>query len=137
METLRVLSTGEKMFVGSGLLLAVASLFPWFSISDSFETIYLRPWDLGVLGAIPVLFGLASACQILAMRVGHMTLPSLNLPWRRIQLWGAGISDAILGIMVTTVFDAPNTSIELGYWVALPAGLLLFYGAWVLQDEEL
>ena len=37
--------------------------------------------------------------------------------------------------MVTEFFNAPNTSIELGYWLALPAGLLLFYGAWVLQDE--
>jgi hypothetical protein len=134
MERLGVLTNGEKMFVGSGLWLALASLFPWFTYSVGDVSIPMRPWDIHPLAVFPILFGLAAAGLILVLRLGNFPPQFFNAV-RTPLLVVAGISDAALGILAKSFIDDPNVSINFGFWLALPAGLLLFYGIWVLQDE--
>jgi hypothetical protein len=135
MDTLQALRTGEKMFVAAGLLIAIACLFPWYSLTEGSVTLPLRPWDLGVVALIPILIATASACLLIVTRVGRPTLPGLRLPWKKILLWGAAISDTLFGVQIAVITQTPNLSLELGYYLAAIGGILWFYGAWVLEDE--
>ena len=102
---LNKLNTGDKVIVGSGILLFIAYFLTWFTAEfegdDFFGDVSADATgsDVGFLwSTFPMLIGLLLAGLVIASKLFDVKLPELPVPWGQFFL-GAGALAAVLVIL--------------------------------------
>jgi hypothetical protein len=98
---LNKLNTGDKVVVGSAIVLFIAYFLTWFTVEiDGFGSAgNASGSDVGFLwSTFPMLIGLALAGLVIASKLFDVKLPELPVPWGQVFL-GAGALAAILVIL--------------------------------------
>jgi hypothetical protein len=147
------LSKSDRLIVAGGLVLFIASFFPWFSVKVhggaglgiGTTAATGNGWDVGFLWAgLPALLGLAAAAVILATKLGSATLPQLPVTWGQAFL-GAGALSALLVILKLLIGEDGGGSIgtvrvsvdrSWGLFLATLAALAFAAGGYLKFSEE-
>jgi hypothetical protein len=147
------LNRSDRIIVVGGLVLFIASFFPWFSVKVHGAVVpgigttaaTGNGWDVGFLWAgLPALLGLAAAAIILATKLGTATLPQLPVTWGQAFL-GAGALSALLVVLKLLIGEDGGGSIgtvrisvdrSWGLFLATLAALAFAGGGYLKFAEE-
>lgn len=122
------LRSGEILALTGAVVIAVASLLPWYELGGA------SPSSWGRFGAVTVLIAIAAALALL-LAVTTVTerspaSPVVSAVWTTL----AGL---IVAIGVLTVVLGHLSSLCVGSWLALVGALLILAGGWQsLRDER-
>lgn len=109
------MTTAQKIGVGGGVLLLVASFLPWYSVSlGAFGSVSAKAWDAGFLAWGGVVLGIAGAV-VLAMGSKEQIA----------MLLGAASVVLILLRLLTE-----SSAVSFGLFLGLVGAALVAYGAW-------
>jgi len=123
-------STGERLVLGAGALLAFDLLFvPWYHINIGgvlpIDRTALEP-PVGWLAMLAWLGTVALLLQILVPRLGHRALPRVSWSWSRIALVeGIAVLALVLLKFIVTGY------LGFGAWIGLALAGAVAYGTWV------
>jgi hypothetical protein len=145
---LNKLNTGDKVIVGSGILLFIAYFLTWFTAEfegDGFFDVSADATgsDVGFLwSTFPMLIGLLLAGLVIASKLFDVKLPELPIPWGQAFL-GAGALAALLVILKLIIGEddegIPGVEINrgIGIFLATIAAIGLAVGGYLkMQAAE-
>jgi hypothetical protein len=131
------LTTSDKVIAGSGIVLFIASLLPWFRISAGGGIISYSwsGWDVGFFwGGIPALLGILSAGIVIATKLGSVQLPKVSVTTGQAMLIAGAVSAAIVVLKLLTGYH--SVSRAYGLYLATVAALGLLGGGFLAFNEE-
>lgn len=140
MDKFNALSTGEKLIVGGGALMLIASIFPWYRFSELGFSFSESGWgDPGSIWSIlAILLSVALAGIVLAMRIGNMTMPSLpeNLTWGAVYGGGAAVLIVLMLLKAWRILDVPVGGFGFGFYLAVVATAIIVVGGYQLYSAD-
>jgi hypothetical protein len=139
-EKLNQLSLGEKLVVGGGILMLLASFFGWWTASEGAFDYNSDGWSApgSIWGVLAILISLILAGITLAVRLGNVQMPALPTNWTWGMVYGAGA--ALLGLFMLLKFwrimAFPFGGPGLGFFAAVIATALIGYGCYLLYSAD-
>ena len=126
---LKKLTLSDKVIAGSGIVLFVAYLMPWFKIDyggfggGGFgnTTVTLNGGDVGFLWAtLPMLIGLVLTGLVVATKLFDVKMPTLPVPMSQLYL-GLGSLAALLVVLKLLIGEDPSELVDRSYGLVLAA----------------
>ena len=140
-EKLNALSLGEKLVVGGGALMLIASFLPWYKIDFGLDEVFSASisrngWQSpgGLWSLLAILISVALAASIVAVKFGNVKLPSLSngITWGMVY-GGGGVAVVVL-VLLKLVNESSYMSI--GFYLGIVAALIVAAGGYLLYSEE-
>jgi hypothetical protein len=141
MDRINALSTGEKLIVGAGILILIASFLPWYEIDFGLEgigdlSVSRNGWESpgAIWSILATLIGVAMAGSIVAMRFGNVALPDLggSMTWGMLYLGGGVV--AVLCILIKLLDE--SSYLAFGFYLGIIAAIALAAGGYMLYSAE-
>jgi hypothetical protein len=136
MDKINTLSTGEKLIVGGGILMLIASFLPWYRVSFAdILTISRNGWESpgAIWSILATIIAVALAATIVAVKFGNVTLPDLgSITWGQLYL-GAG---ALVGLLILLKLINESSSISYGFFLGIIAAGAIAAGGYLVYTEE-
>jgi hypothetical protein len=141
MDKINTLSNGEKLVLGGGVLMLIASILPWYKIDFGLDGIVdasfsrngwqepATPWSL-----LAILIAIALAASIAAVRFGNVQLPAMSggMSWGMIYLGGGGL----VALLTLLVLISESSYLSYGFYLAIIAAIAIAAGGYLLYSEE-
>ena len=141
MDKLNELSLGEKLVVGGGALMLIASFLPWYKVSFGLEELGIggsvsrNGWESpGALWSLlAVLISVALAGSIVAVKFGNVKLPDLGTVTLGQAYLGGGGAVALC-VIIKLINESSYMSF--GFYLGIIAAAAVAAGGWLLYSEE-
>lgn len=138
MDKLNALSLGEKLIVGGGILMLIASFLPWYSVDlgiEGFGSITRNGWESpgAIWSILATLIAVVMAGAVLALRFGNMNAPDMGSITLGQAFLGAG---AAVAVFVLLKLINESSSIAFGFFLGIIAAAALAAGGYLLYTEE-
>lgn len=121
------LSTPDRITIGAGTVLLVATFMPWFEIDVFGTSTDVTGWELGWFwGRLPLVLALLMVAHVLVTTFAEqVSLP--ELPWTRLHLIGGAAAGAIVVLRLLFGYEVRGFDFHrtVGIFVALVAALAL------------
>ena len=140
MDKINMLSTGEKLIGGAGILILIASLFDWWRVSSGGFSSGGSGWDSpgAIWSILAILVGVSLAVAAVLPRLTTITIPSLpeNLTWGMIYGGGAVAVVVLMLLKAWRIVNVPVGGFGVGFFIAIVATGAIAYGGYLLYSEE-
>jgi hypothetical protein len=140
MDKLNVMSLGEKLIAGGGVLMLIAIFLPWYKVDLGFDEFSLgsvsrngleSPGALWSLLALVV--AVAMAVVVLGPKFANMRLPDIGkYTWGQAMLAGG----ALVAIFIVLKLVNESSYISFGFYLGIIAAAALAAGGYLLYTEE-
>ena len=131
---LKKLSRGELIVAASGILLLIFSFFDWFSLKvGGVKVAGANAWDV-TLAWFAVVIGIVMAAQVIAEKLGGMSLKLGSIGWGQVHLVLGAVAfllvliKLIAGVDVVTSFLGRATGYSSGRSIGVFLGLVASAG---------
>jgi hypothetical protein len=139
-ENLNKLSTAEKAIAGGGILMLIASLLDWWSVSESGFSAGRSGWaEPGAIWSVlAILLSIALAAVVLATKFGNVNMPNLpeNVTWGKVFGGGAAAVVVLMLLKAWRISAAEFGGFDIGFFFALIAAAAVAYGGYMIYSEE-
>jgi hypothetical protein len=140
MEKVNTLSMGEKIIVGAGIVMLIASFLPWYDVDVAFEGITLASasrsgWQSpgAIWSILATLIGVIMAGAVLAPKLGNVRLPDLGqVTWGQ-ALLGMGVV-AVIFVLLKLLNE--SSYMAFGFFIGIIAAIALAVGGYLVFSEE-
>lgn len=140
MDKFNTMSNGEKLIVGGGVVLLIASFLPWYKISFDFGefgggSVSASGWEApGALWSILAVFcAVAMVAVIVLPKFANVQLPDLgSITWPQALL---GLGAAAL-VFVILKFINESSYLSFGFYIGFLATLALAAGGYLYFTES-
>lgn len=121
------MTTAQKIGVGGGVLLLVASFLPWYSVSlGGFGSFSVKAWDAGFLAWGGVVAGIAGAVLLAMKAMGTGNVQAGGFASEQIAMILGGASVVLIVLRLVT----ESSAVSFGLFLGLVGAALVAYGAW-------
>jgi hypothetical protein len=135
LEYVNKLTSGQKLIVGSGILMFIASFLPWHKYDFGIVTENRSAWQSPdtIWSLLAVLISIAMVGVVLAVVFGNVTLPDLGqFTWGQAAL----ASGALTLVLVIIKFLATTNHLGFGFFLGFIAAVGLAAGGYLRYTEE-
>ena len=141
MDKINLLSNGEKAIAGGGVLMFIASFFPWWRVSlGGFGSVSEGGWGSpGEFWSIlAILISLALAGSVIVVNLGNVQMPALpsNITWGQVYGGGAAAVAVLMLFKAWRILDVPVGGFGIGFFLGVLAAAAIGYGGYLLYTEE-
>lgn len=120
------MTTAQKIGVGGGVLLLVASFLPWYSVSlGGFGSFSVKGWDAGFLAWGGVVLGIAGAIVLALKAMGTSDVRAGGFASEQIAVILGAASFVLILLRLLT----ETTAVSFGLFLGLVGAALVAYGA--------
>lgn len=133
------LSLGDKIILGSGVLLLVFYLFPWFTFDYVYGTYKQSGSHFFFTGTVPMLLGLVMVGWVVATKLASIELPDLPVPAGLLMLGMGGAAALLVVLRLLLGGDDAGTGAldrSFGLFLATLAALGLAGGGFLKFQED-
>jgi hypothetical protein len=141
MDKINEMGTSEKLIVGGGVLMLIASIFPWYSFDfNGFGSITRNGWQApgSIWSVLAILIAVALAAVVLAVKFGNVKMPDLpeNVTWGIVFAGGAAAVVVFMVLKLWRIADVPVGGFGFGFFIAVIAAALVAAGGFLAYQEE-
>jgi hypothetical protein len=140
-EKLNQLSLGEKLVVGGGIVMLIASVFgSWWHYSNSGISVGQDAWSApgSIWGTLAVLLSVVLAGITLAVRFGNVQMPALpnDVTWGMVYGGGAALIGLFMLLKLWRIVAVPAGGPGLGFYLGFIAMCAIGYGGYLLYQAD-
>ena len=140
MDKINALSLAEKLIGGGAVLMLLASLFGWWSVSGRgfsvSENGLGQPGSIWSILAIFISVGLAAVT--LVPKLTTIAMPALpeSVTWGMVHGGGGALVVVLMLLKAWRISAVPVGGFGIGFFIAIVAAAAIAYGGYLLYSEE-
>lgn len=131
------LTTGDKVFAGSGIALFIFSFFPWFGFDIPFGGDYTESAWSDFLPILAVLLAIALVVVLGLVKFSTVRLPQLPVPLNQLFLIGGVVVFALLLLKLLIGGEESGVDLDrrIGVFLGVLAAAGMAVGGWLKSQE--